>query len=198
MSKQKQLDNLKLQIETELICELKDDAIKIVFGKGSSDADIFFIGEAPGKKEDEEGIPFVGRSGQELDKQLQAIGLSLDDIYIANILKYRPPKNRNPSKEEIIAHTPYLIEQINIIQPKFIVTLGNYATKFVLTGFSPIGMNKIKGISSLHGTDQVIDLDGKSYRIFPMYHPAAMMYNGKLRESFEKDFLFLNTLLLNK
>ncbi len=195
MSKQEQLDALKNRIESDLDCPLKEQATQIVFGKGNPDADIIFIGEAPGAKEDEQGIPFVGRAGQELDKQLHTIGLSLDEVYIANILKYRPPQNRDPTKEEIISHTPYLIEQINIIRPKYIITLGNYSTKFVLTGFSPKGMSKIKGISELHGTDQTVEKDEKKYHVFPMYHPAAMMYNGKVREFFEKDFLILGELL---
>src|SRR3989344_2923175 len=115
---------------------LKETATTLVFGKGNPNTSILFIGEAPGKNEDLQGLPFVGAAGKLLDTMLKTIGLTIDDIYIANILKYRPPNNREPSKEEIIAHTPYLIEQIKIIQPKIIVTLGNYATKFVLSGCS--------------------------------------------------------------
>ena len=198
LSKQKLLDLLKERVEKELDCSLKKEANNLVFGKGSSDAEIFFIGEAPGKEEDLQGIPFVGRSGKELDKQLRRIDLSLDEVYIANILKYRPPKNRNPTSKEIQKHTPYLIEQINIIKPKYLVTLGNYATKFVLSGFSQKGMSKIEGIASLHGRKAEVVYEEKTYFVFPIYHPAAMMYNGKVRGLFEKDFLILASLLSEK
>src|SRR3989338_9626366 len=130
---------------------LKNGAKNLVFGKGNPKANILFIGEAPGAKEDELGVPFVGQAGKELDKLLGLIGLSLEDVYIANILKYRPPENRNPNMDEIEAHTPFLIKQIKIIKPKIICTLGNFSTKFVLAGFRSEGMNKIEGISNLHG-----------------------------------------------
>ena len=149
------MEKLQHKAMKELNCELQRQATNIVFGKGSIDAKILFIGEAPGKEEDLQGIPFVGRAGKELDKQLKEINLSIEEVYIANILKYRPPNNRNPTISEIERHTPYLIEQIRIIKPKYIVTLGNYATKFVLGGFSPKGMSKIKGISQFHGKYQI-------------------------------------------
>lgn len=191
MSKSSQLSKLKKEIETELVCELKDAAQTMVFGKGSVDADIFFIGEAPGAAEDEQGIPFVGRAGKDLDKLLQTIGLTLDDVYIANILKYRPPKNRDPTKAEMELHTPYLKKQIDIIQPKVIVPLGNFATKFVLAGFQTTGMSKIKGISVLHATRHTVD----NFTVFPLYHPAAMLYNPKLRLVLEADICTLANLL---
>lgn len=192
---QSQLDAIKQDILNNLVCPLKDAATNLVFGKGNPDADLLFIGEAPGAKEDELGIPFVGRAGQELDKQLQKIGLSLDDVYIANILKYRPPKNRDPSIEEIKNHTPYLIRQIQSIKPKVILTLGNYATKFVLAGFNPDGMSKVSGVSSLHGKSQFVEVDGVKYYVIPLFHPAAMMYNPKLRPFFEQDFIKIAEIL---
>ncbi|MCA9478587.1 MAG: uracil-DNA glycosylase [Nanoarchaeota archaeon] len=192
---QEELNAIKQDILDHLICPLKDAATNMVFGKGNPDADILFIGEAPGQKEDEQGIPFVGRAGQELDKQLHLIGLSLDEVYIANILKYRPPQNRDPTSEEIRNHTPYLIRQIQVIKPKVIITLGNYATKFVLAGFNPDGMAKITGVSALHGKRITLDIEGVTYQVMPMFHPAAMMYNPKLRESFEKDFQMVASLL---
>lgn len=131
MNKTFALKKLEQEISKKLNCELKKDA-NLVFGKGNPDAKIMFIGEAPGKKEDEKKEPFVGRAGTELNKCLEHINLTLNDVYIANILKYRPPKNRNPTKQEIIIHAPYLIKQIEIIQPKIICPLGNFATKFVL------------------------------------------------------------------
>jgi DNA polymerase len=191
MSKQDKLDALQSQIETELVCPLKDAATHVVFGKGNPNAQILFIGEAPGEQEDLQGIPFVGRAGKELDKLLRIIGLTLEDVYIANILKYRPPKNRDPTKEEMIAHTPYLVRQIEIIQPKVLVPLGNFATKFVLNNFSPIGMTKIEGISKLHGKSAQVG----AFQVFPLYHPAAMLYNPKLREILATDMWSLGTFL---
>jgi len=193
--KQELLDNIRDKILRELDCPLKKEANNLVFGKGNPDAPIMFIGEAPGEKEDLEGIPFVGRAGQELDKLLRSINLTLDKIYIANILKYRPPKNRDPKIEEIKKHTPYLIEQINIIQPKIIAPLGNYAMKFVLAGFNVEGMKRIGGISFLHGKPIEKEINGITYKIVPLYHPAAMLYNPKLRETIEKDFQIMADIL---
>lgn len=193
--KNKLLNLLKLNIEKNLVCELKDNATNMVFGKGDVDAKILFIGEAPGEQEDLQGIPFVGRAGKELDKLLNSINLSIDDVYIANILKYRPPKNRDPNREEIEKHTPYLIEQIKIIKPKIIITLGNYSTKFVLAGFSPKGMNKIDGISKLRGGFRKIELEEQIFYVFPIYHPAAMLYNPHLRNIMEEDFAKLGKVL---
>ncbi len=195
MEKQEALDALRQRIIDELVCPLKDAATNLVFGKGNPDADIVFIGEAPGAQEDLQGVPFVGRAGRELDKLLRRISLTLNDVYICNILKYRPPQNRDPSMDEIRNHTPYLIQQLKIISPKIIVTLGNYATKFVLAGFDSEGMKKIAGITQLHGKKNHLVVDGVDFVIVPMYHPAAMLYNPKLRETVEKDFLVLAKLL---
>lgn len=195
MSQIKKLNLLVNKIEKKLVCKLKDEATNLVFGKGNPNADIFFIGEAPGEKEDEQGIPFVGRAGKELDKLLQTIGLTLDDVYIANILKYRPPKNRNPNVEEIKAHTPYLIEQIKIIKPKVIIPMGNFAAKFVLANFEPSLMKKIDGISKLHGIIHKVQHEKLLCVVIPVYHPAAMLYNPKLRVDAAKDFLFIGNFL---
>lgn len=189
--KQKALKKIEQNILSDFSCPLKSVATNIVFGKGNPDAKLFFIGEAPGAKEDLQGMPFVGAAGRELDKLLNQIGLSIDDVYIANILKYRPPGNRNPSSKEIKAHTPFLLEQINIIKPKIVCTLGNYATKFALAGFKPEGMNKIEGISSIHGVPQRID----GLLVVPLYHPAAMLYNPRLRSVLIEDFEKLKLLL---
>lgn len=187
------LETIKKEIEKKLICELKNNSTNMVFGKGKETADILFIGEAPGAKEDLQGIPFVGAAGKQLDKLLNNIGLESKDVYIANILKYRPPKNRNPNKEEIMNHTPYLIKQIEIIKPKIIVTLGNFSTKFVLANFNVEGMKKIEGITQLHGSiKQII-----KYKVMPMYHPAAMLYNPKLRETIKEDFQKLGKYIEN-
>ncbi len=187
MSKAQQLEALKQRL-LPINLPLKDTATNLVFGKGSAEAPILFIGEAPGEKEDLQGVPFVGAAGKQLDKLLNSINLSLDSIYIANILKYRPPKNRDPNFDEIKAHTPFLIEQIKIIKPKIIATLGNYATKFVLAGFNPEGMASIGGISGLHGIAKKITISGETYYVVPLYHPAAMLYRPQLREILEADF----------
>jgi len=182
------LDHIKQDIIANLKCPLKDAATNLVFGKGNGNSDILFIGEAPGEQEDIQGLPFVGRAGDELNTLLGSISLTVDDVYIANILKYRPPGNRDPEESEIASHTPFLIRQIKAIQPEVIVTLGNFATKFVLAGFQVEGMNKISGITELHGKMVEIELDGKIYRVIPSYHPAAMLYRPQLREIIEQDF----------
>ncbi|MDD9952707.1 MAG: uracil-DNA glycosylase [Candidatus Woesearchaeota archaeon] len=183
------LDEIERKILDEMQCPLKDAATNLVFGKGNPGADIVFCGEAPGSKEDLQGIPFVGAAGRELDKLLHTIGLTLDDIYIANILKYRPPNNRDPTEEEITRHTPYLIEQILAIKPKMICTLGNFSTKFVLAGFQVEGMKQIPGISQLHGKKQRIKYKEHEFTVIPLYHPAAMLYKPPLRKVQEDDFL---------
>lgn len=187
-NKQGELNKIRADILKHLVCPLKDAATNLVFGKGNPNAPILFIGEAPGEKEDLEGIPFVGRAGKELDKLLQSIGLTLDECYVANILKYRPPQNRDPSIDEIRNHTPYLIEQIKTIKPKVIATLGNFSTKFVLAKFDVDGMKKISGVSNLHGSATEIEIDGMKFIVIPLYHPAAMLYRPQLRETLSEDF----------
>ena len=194
-SKQEQLDKIKSEILNNMKCPLKDSATNLVFGKGNPDAQIVLIGEAPGKNEDLQGVPFVGAAGKQLDSLLHLIDLGIDDVYIANILKYRPPENRNPSVDEIKRHTPYLIKQIEIIKPQIIITLGNFATKFVLSGFNVEGMNKVKGITSLHGDPQSIIAKGSHFIVVPMFHPAAVLYNRSLEESIKEDFIKLKKLL---
>jgi len=195
MNKIKELESVKTKILSEMQCPLKDAAKNLVFGKGNPDASIMFIGEAPGAQEDEQGIPFVGSAGKELDKLLHSINLTLDDVYIANILKYRPPENRDPAIDEIYRHTPYLIEQIKIIKPKIICTLGNYSTKFVLAQFNIPNMKTIAGITQLHGKVNHLSIDGMDFMIIPLYHPAAMLYNPKLRSILGQDFLEMGKIL---
>lgn len=183
-----ELDAIAQKIKDEMVCPLKDAATNLVFGKGNPNAQILFIGEAPGRKEDEQGIPFVGAAGKKLDKLLNRIGLTLDDVYIANILKYRPPENRDPTTEEIERHTPYLIEQIKVIKPRVVATLGNYSTKFVLAGFNIPQMKTISGITALHGKAKEMNIDGFEFLVVPLYHPAAAIYRPQLWEELEKDF----------
>jgi len=193
--KEELLETIKKRILSEMTCPLKDSAHNLVFGKGNPDADILFIGEAPGEQEDLQGVPFVGAAGKELNKLLSKINLTLDDVYIANILKYRPPNNRDPSKDEIERHTPYLIDQIKIIQPKVICTLGNYSTKFVLGGFNPESMKTIGGISVLHGKIIKKELGDLKFSVIPLYHPAAMLYNPRLRADMDSDFVSIGEFL---
>jgi uracil-DNA glycosylase len=189
------LNNLKKRAESDQSLPLRETAKNLVFGKGNPNAEIFIAAEAPGANEDIQGIPFVGAAGKELDKLLRSINLTLDEVYIANILKFRPPNNRDPTMDEIRAHTPYLIEQIKIIQPRIICTLGNFATKFVLASFNPDKMKSIGGITHLHGKQNSMHIDGMTFTVFPLYHPAAMLYNPKLRKDLEADFLAIGAFL---
>lgn len=175
----------KETIEADL--PLKKEAINLVFGKGKADAPILFVGEAPGRNEDLQGLPFVGAAGKNLDKLLYDVGLSLNDVYIANILKYRPPENRGPLPDEIKTHALYLIKQIRAIRPKVICSLGNYATKFFLAGMDVDKMDNQEGITKLHGKVKEIEFDGMKIRLIPLFHPAAIIYNRNLIVEWEKD-----------
>lgn len=164
-------------------CDLHRTASRPVPGDGNADADIMFIGEAPGAREDELGKPFVGASGKFLDELIASIGLRRDDVYIANVIKHRPPANRDPLPEEIEAYRPWLEGQIRIIDPKVIVTLGRFSMEFILgPGLS---------ISGVHGTPH--ERDGRS--VIPMYHPAAALYRGDLRSVLAADFAKLPAIL---
>lgn len=167
--------------------EIFANCTNIVVGKGNLQAPIMFIGEAPGNNEDLQGLPFVGVAGKNLDKLLEKVGLSMNDVYIANILKCRPPENRPPSNEEIKAHTPWLLKQIHDINPKVICSLGNYATKFFLAGTNVGDMKSQPGITSVHGKVRVIELHGNKMNLIPLFHPAAIIYNRGLLAEWEKD-----------
>ncbi|MDO8467715.1 MAG: uracil-DNA glycosylase [Nanoarchaeota archaeon] len=174
---------IRLVKETEICKNCKN----IVIGKGNLNADILFVGESPGKNEDEQGLPFVGKAGKNLDELLEKVGLSLEDVYIANILKCRPPENRDPTIEEIKAHTPWLLQQIKEIKPKVICSLGNYATKFFLSGCKVDGMDKQQGITNVHGKVRMIEIDGIKIKLIPLFHPAAIIYNQSLKSVWERD-----------
>jgi uracil-DNA glycosylase len=174
---------IRLVKETE-ICK---NCTNIVIGKGNLNADILFCGEAPGKMEDLQGLPFVGRAGKNLDELLAKVGLSLEDIYVANILKCRPPENRGPLPEEIKAHTPWLIEQIKQIKPKVICSLGNYATKFFISEGNVDIMDKQPGITTLHGKVRFVEINGLKIKLIPLFHPAAIIYKRDLIPLWEKD-----------
>ena len=194
-NKQILLDKLKQKIIENLNCPLKKEAKNLVFGKGNPNTDILFIGEAPGAKEDEVGIPFIGKAGKDLDKQLNNIKLTLDDIYITNILKYRPPKNRDPTFEEIKNHTPYLVEQIKIIQPKIICTLGNFASKYILSNANINTMKKMDGVDKLHGKIVGMYFQEEKIKVFPLHHPSSTIYSKERRKHFANDFLELKRIL---
>jgi len=175
--------------EAELVkqTEICKNCKNIVVGKGSEKSKILFVGEAPGRNEDEQGLPFVGAAGKNLDKLLQGVGLSINDVYIANILKCRPPENRNPLPEEIKLHTPWLIKQIKEMKPEVVCSLGNYATKFFLAKGIVEEMNAQPGITTLHGKVRQMDFLGLDIKLIPLFHPAAIIYNQKLKVDWEKD-----------
>lgn len=181
MSKQDQLDKLAADIVANNVCpDLAAQAIQLVMGDGNLNADIVFIGEAPGKKEDEQGIPFVGAAGKFLNVMLEQAGMDRSDVYITNIVKYRPPNNRDPRPDEKKAFWPYLLQQLNIIQPKVVITLGRHSMEYFLPGAV---------IGDVHGQPHAITIDGFSGTIIPLYHPAAALYNGGLRQTLIEDFL---------
>jgi len=165
-------------------CDLWKTRTNVVVGDGSLDAKIFFVGEAPGYHEDMQGRPFVGKAGKILDELLGSIGLQRSDVYIANILKCRPPKNRNPLQSEIDACTGHLNRQIECIQPKIVAPLGNFAASYI---FEKFGLTYDK-ISSIHGkTSQITTISG-TIKIIPLYHPAVATYNPDAKSILLKDF----------
>lgn len=178
-----EIDVEKLVRETEIFKNCKN----VVVGKGNLHAEILFVGEAPGRNEDEQGLPFVGAAGKNLDKLLAEVNLSLNDVYVTNILKCRPPENRAPLQEEIKAHTPWLIKQIKEMKPRVICSLGNYATKFFLANGNVDKMNEQPGITQIHGKVKIIEFEGMKIKLIPLFHPAAIIYNQKLKVDWEKD-----------
>lgn len=168
-------------------CPLYETRTRVVFGAGNADADLMFVGEAPGAEEDRQGLPFVGRAGQLLNQMLEGIGLSREDVFIANVLKSRPPGNRDPQPLEIEACRPYLFEQIRLIEPKVLCTLGNFATK-LLSG-NPAGITRVRG------TPQVHELGGQPVFLLPLFHPAAALRTPAVKEALRADFELLPGLL---
>jgi uracil-DNA glycosylase len=167
--------------------ELASTRKTVVFGAGNADAELMFIGEAPGASEDEQGLPFVGRAGKLLETLLVEIGLSRPDVFIANVLKCRPPGNRDPQPVEIENCREYLLNQVDLIEPAVICTLGNFSTK-LLRG-DPMGITK------LHGQPEVITLGARAVRLYPIYHPAAALYTPRMLETLREDFSKLPELL---
>ena len=180
MTKREQLDELNAYWREHCTCELKATATQAVFGDGSAEADVVFIGEAPGKNEDIQGIPFVGAAGKFLAEMLASIGMKRGDIYITNIVKYRPPNNRDPEPEEKAACNEWLVKELKIISPKLIIFLGRHS----MTRFFPT-----EKISDIHGKLLIKNTAEFGKQAFlPLYHPAAALYNGGMRETLIKDF----------
>lgn len=215
MSKQVKLDKLQQQIRDDNVCpELAKQATQLVFGTGNPNADIVFIGEAPGKKEDIKGVPFIGAAGRFLDEMLALIKMDRKDVYITNIVKYRPPNNRDPLPEEKKVFLPYLQAQLEIIQPQVVITLGRHSMNCFLPDLQ---------ISQVHGKPQKISLCAQDEKseikkrgskkeavsspisdpqssifevvILPLFHPAAALYNGGLRQTLIDDFMAIPSII---
>jgi uracil-DNA glycosylase family 4 len=167
--------------------ELASTRKNVVFGSGNADADLMFIGEAPGASEDEQGVPFVGQAGKLLEKLLGEVGLQRSDVFIANTLKCRPPGNRDPLPLEIENCRSYLYRQVELIQPKVICTLGNFATKLL--------RDDKTGITRLHGQAELLEVGCRVVRLFPIFHPAAALYTPRMLQTLREDFLQLPDLL---
>jgi uracil-DNA glycosylase family 4 len=159
----------------------------VVFGSGNADADLMFIGEAPGANEDRQGLPFVGQAGRLLDTLLEEIGLERTDVFICNVLKCRPPGNRDPLPQEIDACQDYLFRQLELIEPRVVCTLGNFSTKLL--------RGDPTGITRLHGREEIRKVGPRRVRLFPIYHPAAALYTPKMLEILREDFHRLPALL---
>jgi uracil-DNA glycosylase len=181
------LDALRAEVEACTLCELHVTRTRGVPGDGDPGSDLMFVGEAPGYHEDQQGRPFVGQAGRLLEQLLATIGLTREQVFIANVLKCRPPNNRDPRPEEIAACQPHLWQQIELIKPKVICTLGNFATK-LLSG-DPAGITRV------HGRPQPLQVGGHALYLFPIFHPAAALYTPAMLATLKEDFLRLPDLL---
>ncbi len=186
MTKEEQLKKLREEEVSDHSLPLKDTATNLVFGDGSANAKVIFLGEAPGRFEDLKGLPFIGAAGKILDLLLESINLKREDVFITSVLHYRPPNNRQPKPEEIKAFAKYLDQIIEIINPKVIATLGNFS----LNKFLPEAK-----ISKVHGVPQEIKWDNKSLTLLPLYHPAAAIYQRTLLETLKEDFQVIKKVL---
>jgi DNA polymerase len=159
----------------------------VVFGSGHADADLMFVGEAPGANEDQQGLPFVGQAGRLLDTLLGEIGLTRADVFVANVLKCRPPGNRDPLPQEIDSCQDYLFRQLELIEPKVVCTLGNFATKLLRSDMT--------GITRLHGRDELRQIGPRVVRLYPLFHPAAALYTPAMLATLREDFARIPELL---
>jgi DNA polymerase len=181
------LDALHAEASACTRCRLATTRTQVVVGNGNPDADLMFVGEAPGFHEDQQGYPFVGQAGKLLDKLLGGIGLERSDVFVANVLKCRPPGNRDPMADEIEQCEGWLFKQIALIEPQVVATLGNFATK-LLSG-------RPTGITRVHGQEQEVTLGGRTVLLYPLYHPAAALYTPAMLNVLEEDFARLPELL---
>ena len=168
-------------------CPLSEGRTQVVFGEGSPDADLVLVGEAPGFHEDRDGTPFSGRARELLERLLASAGLSLDDAYLATVLKCRPPGNRDPLPAEVAACEPYLYRQLELIRPSVVAPLGSFATA-LLSG-------RALGITRVHGQEQPVTFGGRTVTLYPLYHPAAALYTPMMLEVLERDVARLPALL---
>jgi len=182
-----ELVELYKEVQACTKCPLYETRSKAVFGAGDADAEVMFVGEAPGADEDRQGLPFVGRAGQLLNQLLEGIGLSREDVFIANVLKSRPPGNRDPQPGEIEACKPYLFEQVRLIEPRVVCTLGNFATK-LLSG-NPAGITRVRG------TPQLRELGARTVFLLPLFHPAAGLRTPAVKETLREDIKLLPGLI---
>ncbi len=187
--KQQKLAKIAQEVKKCTRCDLYKGAINAVPGEGNPQAEVMFIGESPGFWEDKQGLPFVGQAGKLLDKLLESIKLPRKEVFIGNVVKHRPPQNRDPLPEEIEACESYLDEQIKVIDPKIIVTLGRFSMNKFLPG---------EYISKIHGQARFINFAGKKRIIIPMYHPAAALRRVIIKEEMEKDFKKIREFLEKK
>jgi uracil-DNA glycosylase len=185
-------EELKAVFEQARSCvkcpQLAAQRTTVVFGSGNADADLMFVGEAPGANEDKQGLPFVGQAGRLLDTLLEEIGLERGDVFIANVLKCRPPGNRDPLPQEIDACQDYLFRQMELIEPRVVCTLGNFATKLLRA-------DPATGITRLHGREEIRRIGPRRVRLYPIYHPAAALYTPKMLDTLRADFQRLPGLL---
>jgi DNA polymerase len=178
--KQALLAQIKADIVESHVCsDLAQEATNLVMGHGNPDSQIVFIGEAPGKNEDLQAKPFVGAAGKFLEEMLKGIGMDRQDVYITNIVKYRPPNNRDPMPQEKKDFWPYLLKEVNVVQPKIIATLGRHSMEYFLSNMR---------IGQVHGQPKRITLGSNKVVILPLFHPAAALYNGAMRETLIEDF----------
>lgn len=185
-SKRQELIELKSKMKRDASLPLKVGATNLVFGSGDPNAEIMFIGEGPGHWEDQKGIPFVGNAGALLNQLLSGVNLERSDVFITNVIHYRPPQNRDPSPEEIQAFQPYLDKIIETVKPKMIVTLGRFSMAKFIAGVY---------ISQVHGEPRSMNWKGKKIVVVPMYHPAAGLRNGRVKEMLKNDFKSLPDIL---
>lgn len=196
-----ELDDLRKHLEaSDVTPELRKQATQLVFGSGNQDADIVFIGEAPGQKEDLTGEPFVGAAGKFLDELLASIELDRSEVYITNIVKYRPPNNRDPLPEEKAAFLPFLYAQLLLIRPQIVVTLGRHSGSCFLPDLrisQDHAQPRTLTIPYEEAFTEVAIQDPLVTTLLPLYHPAAALYNGAMRHTLIEDFQILKTLIID-